>query len=143
MFLFSRKSWVRDERTSECMSVALGPRMFAAGRKTQARFRIFPNTQVSSRLSRRRLSDVFTGSRARTMRQCWSGLFCWKRGSETLPCLLISGHSKSQPLRFARKGANMDTIASQALNDLHCLEMTGKAKKRGAAEYRKARNFQH
>ena len=45
-------------------------------------------------------------------------------------------------MRFARKGANMDTIASQALNDLHCLEMTGKAKKRRAAEYRKARSFQ-
>jgi len=35
-----------------------------------------------------------------------------KRRSETLPCLLISGQSKSQPLRFTGKDANMDTVAS-------------------------------
>ena len=60
-----------------------------------------------------------------------------------MPCLFISGQSKSQPLWFARKGANVNAMAPQPLGDLHGLEMTGQAKKRRPAEQGKTRSLQH
>src|SRR3984893_2159068 len=66
-----------------------------------------------------------------------------KRDRETLPCHLISGQPKSQPLRFIGKDAHMDTMASQFLDDVDRLGMPGEAEQRRSAEHGKARGFQH
>src|SRR5260370_27617786 len=70
-------------------------------------------------------------------------LFTQERSREAVPRLLISGQSKSQPMRFTRKRAHMDTMASQSLDDVDRFGMADEAEQRRSAEHSKARSHQH
>src|SRR5260370_20717436 len=70
-------------------------------------------------------------------------LFTQERSREAVPGWLISGQSKSQQRRFNRKGAHMDTMASQSLDDVDRFGMADEAEQRRSAEHSKACSVQH